>query len=274
MTLFKVDHEKCNHDGICAAECPQGVIEIRQLDAFPSLAERGEESCINCGHCVAVCPQAAFALAAVKPEDCAPVREEILPSSEQTEHFLLSRRSVRAYKEKPVPRDLIAKVIGIAAYAPSGHNDRPVHWTVVEDEEELRHLKSLTIEWMRSMWEEMPDTELVLTLKHFISSWERGGDPVLRGAPNVIIAHADTSLFTSQVDCTIALSHLELAAHAMGLAACWAGAILGAANFYPPMTEALKLPEGHQAFGAMMIGYPKHRFLRIPPRNHPQINWR
>jgi len=40
------------------------------------------------------------------------------------------------------------------------------------------------------------------------------------------------------------------------------------------MKEALQLPEEHQTFGAMMVGYPRHRFRRIPLRNKPTIIWR
>jgi len=274
MTLFTVDRHRCKRDGICVAECPQGVIEINDPDTFPSLIESGEQVCINCGHCVAVCPHGAFMLATMKPEDCAPVMEEILPSAAQVEHFLKSRRSARAYKDKSVAREVLAKVIEIAAYAPSGHNNQPVHWTVIEDSKELHRLTALTIDWMRSMLETMPHSEVTLTLEHFVDSWQRGGDPVLRGAPHLIIAHADKSVSTSPIDCTIALCYLELAAHSMGLAACWAGAIQMAAALYPPVAEALKLPSQHRCFGAMMMGYPEHRFRRIPLRDYPQVNWR
>jgi len=253
-----------------------GVIEIKQPDKFPSLTESGEQLCINCGHCVSVCPHGAFTLTTMKPEDCAPVVPEALPSAAQVEHFLKSRRSVRAYKKEPVAREVLAKVIEIAAYAPSGHNDRPVHWTVIEDPAELRRLGALAIEWLRSVMAMMPDSDSgdALTTKYFIDSWERGEDPILRNAPQLVIAHADLSAFTAPADCAIAVSYLELAAYSMGLAACYAGIIPMTAALYPPMAEALKLPSGHQSFGAMLIGYPKHRFRRIPMRGYPQVNWR
>ena len=95
MQLFTVDHHRCKRDGLCVAECPQGVIEINDPDTFPSLTESGEQLCINCGHCVAVCPHGAFMLATMKPEECALGMEETLPSAVQVEHLLKSRRSAR-----------------------------------------------------------------------------------------------------------------------------------------------------------------------------------
>jgi hypothetical protein len=47
-----------------------------------------------------------------------------------------------------------------------------------------------------------------------------------------------------------------------------------AMTFYPPMAQALALPEGHQCYGAMMIGYPKHRYHRVPTRKEPAVTWR
>ncbi|MCP4610701.1 MAG: 4Fe-4S dicluster domain-containing protein, partial [Planctomycetes bacterium] len=128
MGLFTVDQGKCKGDGICVAECPMGVIEIQHSDNFPSVTENGEGLCINCGHCVAVCPHGAFSLTTMKPEDCSLVMKETLPSAVQVEHFLKSRRSARVYKEKRVSIEILTKVIEIAAYSPSGHNDQPVHW--------------------------------------------------------------------------------------------------------------------------------------------------
>jgi NAD-dependent dihydropyrimidine dehydrogenase PreA subunit len=30
MTLFTIDHEKCDKDGICALECPAHIIEMTE----------------------------------------------------------------------------------------------------------------------------------------------------------------------------------------------------------------------------------------------------
>ena len=72
----------------------------------------------------------------------------------------------------------------------------------------------------------------------------------------------------------IAMTHLELAAIAYGLATCWAGYFTGAAKTWPPMQEALALPEDHELAYAMMIGYPKYKYQRIPVRNAADITWR
>jgi len=35
----------------------------------------------------------------MKPEECVPISKKLLPTAEQVEHFLKSRRSIRVYKK-------------------------------------------------------------------------------------------------------------------------------------------------------------------------------
>jgi len=74
--------------------------------------------------------------------------------------------------------------------------------------------------------------------------------------------------------CTIALTYLELFATSMGLGCCWAGYFNAATVSFPPMKEALSLPDGHQCFGSMMAGYPEFGYHRLPLRKPPEIIWR
>ena len=273
MSLLTIDGDKCKRCGQCMAVCPAYIIQIEGQEALPSLIEGGEAFCINCGHCVVVCPKGAFSLETMKAEHCTPVRKELLPSSEQVEHFLKSRRSIRIYKRKPVPQETLAKLIDIARYAPSGHNSQMVQWLVVRDKKEVKRLTGLVVDWLRQTIEESPWLAEILHSDLIVGAWDSGIDVITHNAPHVIVAHMPKD-YGILGDCQIALTYLELAAYSLGLGACWAGYFQIAATSYPPLTEALQFPEGHQSFGAMVIGYPKHRMHRIPLRNYPSIVWR
>jgi nitroreductase len=210
----------------------------------------------------------------MKPEECVPVRRELSPGPEQVEQFLKSRRSIRVFKPEPVPRDALAKLIDIARYAPSGSNRQPVQWLVVESPELVKRLSWLVTDWMRVAIAETPEMADRLPLHRMTRALERGIDPILRGAPHVILAHAPKDQPSAQQDGLIALTYLELAAYSLGLGACWAGFLYFAVTSYRPMREALQFPPGNHCLGAMMIGYPKHGFRRIPLRNEPEIIWR
>ena len=241
---------------------------------MPSLARGGELRCITCGHCVAVCHSGALRHRAMEPEECLLISKKLLPSAAQVEHLMKSRRSIRVYKEKPVEREILAKLIDIAHYAPSAGNSQPVHWLVIEDREEVKRLSGLVVDGMRSMIKKTPGVADLSYLDFMVSAWDWGMDMIMRGAPHLIVAHANKYLGFPQVDCHIALTYLELAADSLGLGVCWNGFFQMAAAGYPPIMEALQLPEGHQVYGAMMIGYPKYKYSRIPLRNEAKVVWR
>jgi nitroreductase/NAD-dependent dihydropyrimidine dehydrogenase PreA subunit len=274
MALLSIDQEKCTRDGFCVAECPMGLIEMKTDDSVPSAREGAAKLCINCGHCVAVCPHAALSLTTMNPADCPPVRKDLSLTPEHAEHFLRCRRSIRSYKDKPVDRSTLEQIIDMARYAPSGHNSQPVHWLVFEGSDRLKQLAGLVVDWMRVMIANHPEIAGPMHFDRVVTAWERGQDRVLRGAPQLVIAHGPQALTASQSSCTIALTYLELAATSFGLGTCWAGYFNAAATFYPPMSDALALPVGHQSFGAMMIGYPKYPYRRLPLRKQPKIEWR
>ncbi|OPX86483.1 MAG: Coenzyme F420:L-glutamate ligase [Pelotomaculum sp. PtaB.Bin104] len=295
--LFKINHQTCRQDGLCAAVCPLQLITLNRKDGFPAPIEKAEKQCIHCGHCVAVCPYGALALATLKPgelsvaadgtlfygpislqtmkpEECVQVNAILLPTADQVKHFLTARRSIRAYKSQPVARDVLSGIIDTARYAPTGRNTQPVNWLVIEDANEVRLLASLAIDWMRQVIKEEPGAARNLNMTRLVADWDQGVDRVCHGAPHVIVAHAEEDLTAIHTSCTIALTYLELAAFSTGLGACWAGFFNAAANFYPPMTEALRLPNGHQCFGAMLVGYPRYQYHRIPSRKKAVVTWR
>jgi len=274
MSFLTVDQDKCKRDRVCAAECPLKLIEFNGPDSFPAAVNEAEEFCVSCGHCVSVCPNDAISVNTVNAVDCLPLNSDMLPKADQIEYFLKSRRSIRSFKDKIVDRSILEKLIDIASYAPSGHNIQPVHWLVIEDKNEVRRIAGLVVDWMHYVIENMPELAAFMHMEAICSAWDQGSDRICRDAPHIIIAHAPEAMTVSQGSCTIALNYLELAAYSMGIGACWAGYVGAAAGIFPPLMQELALPEGHKAFGAMMIGYPKYRYHKIPPRTAPRIIWR
>ena len=271
MTLIKVELEKCNRDGICADACPAQLLEL--TDDGPRPIEGAEALCIECGHCVAICPQAAISAGGIAPGDCAPLMRDWLLDEAQAAHFLRARRSIRVYRKEPLSRERLAALIEVARHAPSGHNWQPVNWLVIHDHERMPALAGLVADWMRDVMITQPALAAMLHLDRVLKAWESGTDRILRGAPHLIVAHAPKADRSAPQACTIALTYLELAASAFGLGACWAGYFNTAALFWKPLADALELPEGHIPNGSMIVGHPKYRYHRLPPRKPAPITW-
>ncbi|MFH2137573.1 MAG: nitroreductase family protein [Candidatus Omnitrophota bacterium] len=271
MSLFTINKEKCRSDGACAAVCPRVIITME--NNTPTPAPKAEELCINCGHCAAVCPHDAFSLNTMPADKCAPLKKDWRLTPGQIEHFFKGRRSIRRYNKDLVEKEKLEKLIDIARYAPSGINLQPVRWLVIQEPKEVQRLAAIVIDWMQSLIQENHPAAEMLHMRGIVKAWESGIDFICRGAPHIIIAYGLAADMTAPASCTIALSHLELAASAFNLGACWAGYFHMAATSWPPMQEALGLNKRMNVFGAMLIGYPQFEYKKIPLRNDAQIKW-
>lgn len=273
MPLFTVDESKCKRDGFCAAECPIGIIEFKNDGSVPRPVEDAASRCIGCGHCVSVCPHEAIRLAAFGPQDCVPVNKSLALTKEHAEHFLRSRRSIRNYKDKDVPRETLEELVRIASHAPTGSNSQQVGWLVAPTREAVRKLAGLGIDWMRYHVKKDSQFARAYRMAQIAEAWDNGVDIICRGAAALVIAHAPKEYPAGVTDCTIALSHIDLAAPSYGLGTCWAGFMMIAAGSWPALRDALDIPEGRVPYGMMMVGYPKYEYHRMPPRKAPKITW-
>ena len=272
MDIIEVNQGTCNRCGICAACCPGRLIDIKPAD-YPKPNEMSELACIRCGHCVAVCPLGSLTHREMPVEQCPPVRKSLQITAEQCEHLFRSRRSIRVYENKLVPRDVMVRLIEIARYAPTGHNSQNVEWLVIDSAEKLQRLEEIGLDWVGWMIKNQPKMAALFNMEKMLERGEKQKNIFLRGAPVLVVAHAVKDNSIATVDGTIALTYLELAAKSMGLGGCWAGFVYFMANAFPPMIEALSLPHGHAACGCMMVGYPKYSYYRLPLRKPPHITW-
>lgn len=272
MSLFTADPERCRRDGVCVAECPVRIIELPDGARAPIVRSELEEFCRNCGHCVAVCGQDAVRLATMPTEVLPRVRGDWPPTTDEVTHFLRARRSIRAYLPRRVPREMLSALVEVASFAPTGSNRQPVRWVMIDEPAEVRRLAGLVAEWMRAGLPKQPAAAR-RNIERFVAQWDAGTDMICRGAPHIIWACASQENPAWATDCAIALTYLELAAPSFGLGACWGGWLMAAARQWGPLQQALGVPEGLAPHGAMLIGYPRYRYHRLPLRNAPQIYW-
>ena len=150
----------------------------------------GLARCIRCGHCVAVCPKAALTLEHIAPSSL-PLVEDAPLSDLQRDMLFKTRRSTRAYKDEPVDRNVLLKALEEARYAPTASNCEEVAWLLVEGRDRLHDLASRVADWMST---------LTGKYSHVASAFRAGQDPILRGAPSLILAHGDANMPWNALD--------------------------------------------------------------------------
>jgi len=269
-TMIKVDESLCITCGSCIRACPGGLITKKD---FPVPIENGWDQCIDCGHCVAICPTGAMHQRSMSPEDCEEIDIHLIPKWDRVKQYLISRRSIRGYINKPIEKEKILQLLDIARYASNGANRQVIRWIVINDHEKVHRIAEMTIDWMKAVKEKNPALYKEANLEVFVNSWDGGKDRISRGAPCIIMAYAPKDERTAPPAAMIAIHQIQLAAPALGLGTTFTGSINTASQAYPPLIETLGMPEGYMAHGTFVIGYPAERYLRIPIRKPVDVKW-
>ncbi|MEI6092583.1 MAG: nitroreductase family protein [bacterium] len=273
-TSFHLNKTKCSKDGLCINVCPMHLLEFETVEQYPSITKDKEKACIKCGHCLSVCPHLAISIDGINLEDCPKIKPENYVDFEKVEQLLRGRRSIRQYKDQTVESEKIIKLLDLASTAATAGNSQQVSWMVVNSKDDIYKLSSMTIDMFKDMIAKKHPMSQAYSLSGIIETFESGYDIILRGAPVLIIAHAPKDYQIGEVDCSIALTYLDVASGSLGLGTCWAGFLMMAYPNWAPMQKFLNLPEENVCCGAMMLGYSKYKYQRMPARNKAKIIWK
>lgn len=273
MTPFVVDTTLCRKDGICARVCPIQIIDA-PVGEVPTMSAHKARVCLGCGQCMAFCPTGACTAPGLSLQDSHPLQRQFMPGPEQAEELVFSRRSIRTFKDKPVPREVLTRILEGARYAPTAKNTQQLRWVVLETREKTAKLAALVIDWLRALPEADPDAARSMHAESLVRTWESGYDVISRNAPQLALIVAPKGHW-AQADAAIAAAYFELLANAHKVGCCWGGYICFALGH--PAAHALRafvgVQEHEQAYAAQMIGFAQFTPRLRPPRKVLDVTW-
>lgn len=139
------------------------------------------------------------------------------------------RRSVRAYKDTPVPKEKILKIIEAARLAPSAGNRQPWRFIVVTRKDLRERLMEASFG------------------QKFV-----GEAPVVIAAIGLRPEHKmECDVPSYAVDLAIAVDHMTLVACEEGLGTCWIGAFR-----QDEVRKILRVPSKYKVVALLTLGYP------------------
>jgi nitroreductase len=177
-------------------------------------------------------------------------------------NIIKSRRSVRAYKSDLLGKAELDAIVEAGIYAPSGHNQQPWHFTVIQDREVIgsinRKCKAVMagtgVEWIKKI-----GTNPAVDITH--------------NAPVLIIISCRKDSVSGKADCVAAMQNMLLQAESMSIGSCWMGFV----GFIFGDAEEMRLlgvPEGYEAQQASVFGYKVDAEKKEgPPRNRDVVNF-
>ena len=167
-----------------------------------------------------------------------------------------NRRSVRAYEQKSVPRELINQIIEAGNQAPftSMTRSQPWRFVVVESPEFKQKLLQTTIQFWKNAIEPMKQTspELYKMATSLYDAMDEPKDVIYYNAPVIIFVVGPANNPFSNI---LACENLMIAAESLGLGSCYV-AFGGMVKGNAEVMQALEIKEGEGIFGPILIGYP------------------
>ncbi|MCW4016824.1 MAG: nitroreductase family protein [Candidatus Bathyarchaeota archaeon] len=138
--------------------------------------------------------------------------------------IILSRKSIRRYENKEIPKDVLDQIVEAGRQSPSAANRQPYRFVIVTDAKIKKELKGL--------------------LSQFLEK-----------APVIIVGCANPkAVLTGKwatIDTTIALENMVLAAWSLGVGSCWIGSFNE-----EKIKQALKIPQDWKVVALVTFGYP------------------
>lgn len=146
-----------------------------------------------------------------------------------------TRRSVRSYQDKRLPKSDLEQILTAGLYAPSANNIQNWQFTVVEGAEKLTKLQ-------KAVGAAMGNT-----------NYHR-----FYNAPVLVIVSAPKDYSHAMADCACALENMFLMAHDLGIGSVWINQLTDTYDDkgVRAVLDSFGVPAGHQVCGCAAMGYP------------------
>jgi nitroreductase/NAD-dependent dihydropyrimidine dehydrogenase PreA subunit len=284
----RINHSLCKNCGICAEVCPNKIISKTDRTEFK---QESEHLCLQCGQCMAICPTKSVQVEGLSYED------DFYDLPGKNNHFenfielLSSRRSVRAFKDRPVSEKLLNEIVSSVSYAPFGAAPGKMEISVINNRETIESALPLISNFLHKAEKmiENPITSRILkiltgeeeyqTVRNHIYPISKGGvysldngDGITRGAPSIITIHAPKDAEAHTNNGIIYATYILLAAHAIGLGATMVECIITPINRNKKLKQIFHIPDQNEAIMSVILGYPKYRYKRTIKRNKHKVH--
>ena len=136
--------------------------------------------------------------------------------------------AVREYEDRPVPGDVLRRIVDAAHQTASASNVQPWHFVLVTKREDLRKLGSLV----------------------------RTGPYIANAAAAVIVAYEKSSSKWGVSDASRAIQDMMVTAWADGVGSNWAGS-----GGLEGVRSEFRIPDAYDVLAVVPLGYPKRKIV-------------
>ncbi len=161
------------------------------------------------------------------------------------EEAIKNRRTIRRFKQDPIPSEILKKLIDYARIAPAGSNIQCVEYIIVESPA-MREKMFPLVRWAASLPEELRTPE-------------RGREPT---AYITVLVNTKIKQSYYEFDVGAAVENILLGAVSFGIGTCWMGSIKS-----EKIRALLDIPDFYEIKHVISLGYPDETSVIEPYKN-------
>lgn len=170
---------------------------------------------------------------------------------------ILTRRSIRVFKEEQISHSHLNRILEAARFAPSGLSSQSYHFTAVQNKEKIENLVS-------AIKEALLDSSIEQLKK-------LAGNPKFSpfyNAPTIVISAHDKKMPSGESSCAAALENMLLAAHSLNIGSCWIHtlATIGDNPKVRNVLIDLGIPKDYAVYGTAILGFNGGNEPKAAPR--------
>lgn len=319
LPVRTIDAAKCTKCGRCYETCPTFGYRWEKGELPQPVGYGGfEQACLNCGNCIAVCPADAITMTGnfsiragrykglLEKRMAAPAPlgsgegkpyKEIEAELTEVERCIYTRRSNRIFKDKPVPKELLHRILEAGRFAPSAGNCQPYRFIVITNHNVIKEFERRSMQILRLLknfylsknGKRSKLKNIFFSVASYMMINKMDPRPITAmekadhtdntlyfNAPVVILILKDRrGVSNPDLDTGICSQNMTLAAHALGLGTCYVSLPMVPLS-YPLMAgfrKRIGIKAPFEAVTSLAIGYAKGRIDRPVRRDTPKVDW-
>ncbi len=211
------------------------------------------------------------------------------------EEVILTRRSIRSFKNQPLPNFMIRRILEAGRFAPSAGNAQPWKFVVVNSPEIIAEMEKDAVKitklfmWLFDYTRSSFRRKFVKPFaKMFIRLYKNefhpvpfslmrniamDEAPVFHGAPTMILLLEDKrGVSNPPTDIGICGQNMVLAAHSMGAGTCWIG-LVKLLMYYRKWRKFFNVKYPYTLKDCIVLGWPKYPADGLVPREKQIVEW-
>jgi nitroreductase/NAD-dependent dihydropyrimidine dehydrogenase PreA subunit len=252
--IIEVNKDLCIGCSLCKNDCPVNNIIIKDKKSVIK-----NQDCIKCGHCAAICPKEAITLTGFDEPPIELSKQPILNSNELL-MAIKSRRTIRKFKNKKVPLEIIKQIIEAGRFTPSAKNAQDVSYIVLDNNKDK--YEKIAVKFFRKI------KPIISLFMKSAKEVEIDDDFFFKKAPIAIMV-----VTKDKISGSLAASNMALMAESFGLGVLYSGFFTVVANRSSKLKKELNLKHKDNVVTTLVIGYPDVKYRRTAQKETANVRY-